>query len=263
MYLILISIQRIMFLFVFNVLLLSSIQLHCQSHKYERLNQVAQTPAVVNKTLNNGRAEIIKRKCQSDGENPFLILNKDDFEKYVLQFNADDEEIHETTIPNSDSWEWMKQNIPFFDSPDEDMVRTYYFRWWTYRKHIKKIQGLHPFYIITEFLAEVPWAGVHNAISCAGAHHIREGRWLHDRTILDDYINFWLDKNNVQVRRAYSFWVADSIYNRALVTGDMKFAVQHLPNLIENFAGIRKTNVETKYEDSGRAGLYFNVDVRG
>src|SRR5690606_41087738 len=53
-----------------------------------------------------------------------------------------------------------------------------YFRWWTYRKHLKRTpEG----YIITEFLPEVPWSGKYNTINCPAGHHFYEGRWLQDR----------------------------------------------------------------------------------
>ena len=78
------------------------------------------------------------------------------------------------------------------DLPDKDIEETYYFRWWTYRKHIKNTEDG---YVITEFLPKVNWSKKHNTINCPAAHHIYEGRWLRDPKYISDYINFWLNKS--------------------------------------------------------------------
>ena len=42
------------------------------------------------------------------------------------------------------AWDFLKENIPLFDCPDKDINEIYYFRWWTYRKHIEETpDGLH------------------------------------------------------------------------------------------------------------------------
>ena len=80
---------------------------------------------------------------------------------YVADFNSADEEIYVQMYDNSEAEDFMKENIPFFECPDKELEKTYYFRWWTYRKHIKETpEG----YVITEFLPDVHWAGKYNAI---------------------------------------------------------------------------------------------------
>src|SRR5690606_26403057 len=96
------------------------------------------------------------------------VLNRGDFKSYIDAFNKYDEELYPQAVPNADAWVFLRENIPFFECPDKQLERTYYFRWWTYRKHIKQTPGG---YIITEFLPDVPWAGKYNAISCPAAHH--------------------------------------------------------------------------------------------
>ena len=106
---------------------------------------------------------------------------------WVEGFNKDD---HALTgwIPNEEALGFLEKNIPRFDCPDQELVRTYYFRWWTYRKHIRKTpEG----YVVTEFLPEVPWARKYNTINCPAGHQFREGRWLHDPQILTDYAKFY------------------------------------------------------------------------
>lgn len=185
------------------------------------------------------------------------VLKVADYEHYVKQFNAQDDELHATWIPNSNSWSFLKDNIPLLDVPDKRLEQIYYFRWWTYRKHIKPIQGRQFSFVVTEFLPSVPWAGVNNTIPCAAAHHIREGRWLHNLTYVSSYLRFWTVSDGGNPRQ-YSFWLADSVRAFALVSGAAGRALSHelLPKLVHNFEAIQHTN----YDRS--VGLYFNTDNR-
>ena len=45
--------------------------------------------------------------------------------------------------------------------------------------------------VLTEFLRKVFWSGPHNTIVAPAGHHIMEGRWLRDDSIIDDYARFW------------------------------------------------------------------------
>lgn len=110
------------------------------------------------------------------------VLNPTLYEHYISQFNADDEELYQQYISNANSWNFLANNIPFFDCPDKEFERVYYFRWWVYRKHIRKIDAVTVSdagervkldYVITEFLPNVSWSGSFNTISAAAAHHIR------------------------------------------------------------------------------------------
>ena len=117
-------------------------------------------------------------------------------------------------------------------------------------KHIKQTPDG---FIITEFLPQVGWAGKHNTINCAAGHHLHEGRWLNDPKYLDDYSLFWFRKGGKP--RRYSFWAADSIWARSLVTGDDRLAKELLPDLITNYEA---------WEDDHRDanGLFWQVDDR-
>lgn len=87
--------------------------------------------------------------------------------------------------------EWLENEIPKLECSDKDTERTYYFRWWVYRKHLKKTpEG----FVVTEFLPDVPWSGKYNVINAAAGHHIMEGRWLKNADIyFNDYIRFLLN----------------------------------------------------------------------
>ena len=108
-------------------------------------------------------------------------LTPEHFRHYVDEFNALDEELYINAISDSASWDFLKHNIPLFDCPDKELEKTYYFRWWTFRKHIKNTPDG---YVITEFLPQVSWSGKHNTISCAAGHHFYEGRWFMTRNTL-------------------------------------------------------------------------------
>ncbi|MFA5189439.1 MAG: glycosyl hydrolase family 65 protein [Verrucomicrobiia bacterium] len=158
------------------------------------------------------------------------ILPPDKLQTYVGQFNAADNELYRQHVPNVKAAEFLRANVPRFECPDAEIERTYYFRWWTYRKHIKDTPDG---FVITEFLPAVGWAGKHNTISCPAGHHLYEGRWLRDPKFLDDYSVFWFRKGGEP--RRYSFWAADAIRARSLVSGDVSLPRELLPDLIANY----------------------------
>jgi hypothetical protein len=178
------------------------------------------------------------------------VLNPQSYKHYIDSFNADDNELYRGAVSNSESWEFLSENIPFFDCPDKAIEKIYYFRWWTYRKHIKKTpEG----YVITEFLPDVPWAGKYNTISCPAAFHFYEGRWLRDQKYLNDYAVFWFRGGGSP--RAYSFWAADALYNQFLVTGDTALIKNLLPDLVANYQSWEKEKLSSN-------GLFWQIDDR-
>ena len=115
-----------------------------------------------------------------------VVLNPDDFKHYVDYFNQMEDENIVQAIPNKESWEWMKENIPLFEAPQKNFEEMFYFRWWNLRKHIK----VTPVgYVMTEFLVNRSYADKYNMIACAMGHHIMESRWLHNSRYLDEYIH--------------------------------------------------------------------------
>ncbi|MFC1792497.1 glycosyl hydrolase family 65 protein [Planctomycetota bacterium] len=179
-----------------------------------------------------------------------IVLKADSFKHYVDTFNENDEELYVRHISNEKAWEFLTANIPLFECPDKDIERTYYFRWWTYRKHIKNTPDG---FVITEFLPEVPWAGKHNTISCAAGHHFYEGRWLHDAKYLNDYAMFWFRGGGSP--RSYSFWAADALWAGHLVTLDKNLVTELLDDLIINY---KKWEIERLEPD----GLFRQIDDR-
>ena len=173
------------------------------------------------------------------------ILQAGDFKHYIDSFNKNDEELYPQYIRNADSWDFLSNNIPLFDCPDKQLEATYYFRWWTYRKHIRQTpEG----FVILEFLPDVSWAGKFNTINCAAALHVYEGRWLRDRRYIDDYAKFWYRGGGDM--QAYSCWLADAVWNQYLVTGDAVLIRDLGEDMIRTF---RRT--ESEHRDS--TGLYW------
>ena len=178
------------------------------------------------------------------------VLKADSFRPCIDDFNKNDRELYPQHFPNSAAWDFLRQNIPLLDCPDKEIEQIYYFRWWTFRKHIKQTPDG---FVITEFLPPVGWAGKHNTINCAAGHHLHEGRWLNDPKFLDDTSIFWFRKGGSA--RSYSFWAADSIWSRFLVTGDDRLIRELLPDLIANYEAWEKTHRDPN-------GLFWQIDDR-
>ncbi|WP_447642950.1 MULTISPECIES: MGH1-like glycoside hydrolase domain-containing protein [Chitinophagaceae] len=183
------------------------------------------------------------------------ILQADTFKHYVDGFDtmADDSIVQ--AIPDSASWDWLKTNVPLFESPDTSFNEIYYFRWWTLRKHIKLTeQG----YVFTEFLINRSYADKYNLISSALGHHIYEGRWIHDAKYLNDYIHIWYRGNSgkpMKKLRFYSGWNEDALYNRYLVNGDADFLKDLYPDLVADYTGWEE-------ERKSKEKLFWQYDVR-
>lgn len=168
---------------------------------------------------------------------------------YVTQFNADDNEYYMQDIPNAKAEAWMGENIPLIEIPDKTIEETYYFRWWTYRKHIKSTEDG---YVLTEFLPPVSWGGTHNTIVAPVGHHIAEGKWLKcGKKVLEDYAKFWLEEKSKTY--LYSTWLLDALWELSVHNNDFSFGVEHLDFMIryyETFAEEHKT----------KSGLYWSFD---
>ncbi|MDR2848756.1 MAG: hypothetical protein LBV39_06585 [Bacteroidales bacterium] len=168
---------------------------------------------------------------------------------YAERFNQQDDEIHVQFVPNSEAVGFLTRNIPRFECPDKQLEETYYFRWWTYRKHVKQTPDG---FVVSEFLPDVPWARKYNTISCAAAHHFYEGRWLQDEHILTDYARFWFAGGTP---RSYSFWAANAIYNYHLVHPDIELLTALYPSLKDNFS-------QWEAEKRDTTQLFWQIDDR-
>ncbi|WP_121811210.1 MGH1-like glycoside hydrolase domain-containing protein [Mucilaginibacter kameinonensis] len=159
------------------------------------------------------------------------VLSFDKLKTYVNSFNKADTEMVKNYITNDHAYEWLSKNVPLFECPDSAIQKIYYYRWWTFRKHLKQTPDG---FIFTEFITPVSFTGVYNSSSSALGHQVYEGRWLHDPQYINQYINFWLYVDPKQKKphlHAFSSWIDDAVYNYYLVNLDKHFVEQALPLL--------------------------------
>jgi hypothetical protein len=175
------------------------------------------------------------------------ILKPDSFAHYIGYFNSMEDENVTNFVSNADSWKWLQQEVPLFECPDPAVQEMYYFRWWSFRKHLEQTpEG----FVFTEFLTRP------TPISSALGHQMVEGRWLHDQNYLDDYFRYWfLNPANLAQLHKYSDWVAYALWQRYLVTGDKDFTVSQLDNLIQDYNLWEQERLTTN-------GLFWQYDVR-
>lgn len=184
------------------------------------------------------------------------VLRAADFEHYVRRFNAMEPEGAVNLVPNEQAWSWIVAQAPLFECPAGELEEIYYYRWWTYRKHIKQTPSGR---VLTEFLRPVSHAGPYNTVACAFGHHVAEGRWLRDSALLDEYARFWFrsgpNGGPAEHFHKFSSWAAAALYERSLVTGDRRLVVDLLDDLVADY---RTWEAERRGED----GLFWQFDVR-
>lgn len=186
----------------------------------------------------------------------FVVLNPDNFKHYIDKFNENDNELYIQHVPNEKAWTFLTTNIPFFECPDKNIETTYYFRWWTFRKHIRQIPDG---FVITEFLPNVNWSEKYNTIACAAGHHFYEGRWLRSNEFLNSYAKFWFTEGNP---RMYSFWAANALWEYYNITLD-SVTLDLLPDLVNNYRTWEKGWVRLgHFIGKNSDGLFSTYDDR-
>jgi hypothetical protein len=189
-------------------------------------------------------------------DGPFAVLRPDDFRHYVTEFNAIGPEDVVNAVPDAKAWNWLTANVPFFGCPDSELERTYYYRWWAFRKHLKQApKG----WVISEFLQPVKHATEFNAISCAFGHHVSEGRWVRNRQYVEQYARFWLQGGpNGGLHphfHDYSSWAAAALFDHWLATGDRACFTSLLDCLVLDYRTWEKERLLP-------GGLFWQYDVR-
>lgn len=159
--------------------------------------------------------------------------------------------------------QWYRANIPFLDVPDAQIEAVYYYRWRTWKEHLRYTDPADG-WISTEFLDCCGYAAPYQAINAAAGFHIAEGRWVRDQTYTDDYVRFWLTGPGRQPQSVnpdapdwaheYSFWAATAALQDASVTGD----VARLRSL--QGALVHQYRAWDSHFDSA-LGLYWQVPV--
>jgi len=141
---------------------------------------------------------------------------------------------------------WYEGNIPFFESADPKLDAVYYYRWQIFRAHQRDLGERGT--ISTEFLEDVGWQLTpYASLNDATGFHIYEGRWLRDRRYASGYIDYMTSGGN---DRHFSEYIADAIYARFLVDGDLSYAAGKL-------ASLKKTYAEWDDHFDRSKGLYW------
>lgn len=177
------------------------------------------------------------------------VLHPESYRHYVEMFRNQEKEA--TGQMGTDSWAWMKKEIPWFDSSDKQFEEMYYFRWYAWQKHVVETKRG---YVITEWLPK-PEAkdGFFGALPDAAPFHIGEARWLRDRKIAEDDARFWMSPDADP--RKYSFWVASTVRGLTLANGDSTLGMELLPALKANYAAWETSNRDAN-------GLFWQIDTR-
>jgi hypothetical protein len=158
-------------------------------------------------------------------------INTDKLKFYVTEFNKIDTETVKNYVTNDKAIDWLSQNVPLFECPDSTLEKIYYYRWWTFRKHLKQTPDG---FVFTEFITPMKHGGKYNTISSALGHHIYEGRWLRNPQYIDEYINFWIYTDAKTAKphlHAFSSWLQDAVYNYYLVNQNQRLVKKLLPAL--------------------------------
>lgn len=182
--------------------------------------------------------------------------------QYFEEFNANDRELYPQTVPNAKAPAFLCEQIPFLDCPDAELEKTYYFRWWTLRKHIRLTpEG----YIFTEFLPPVKWAGAYNSIVCPACFHSRESRWMKDSDVYTaQCLQFWLDGKGDSLK--YSSWLCHAVWEYCSLNGDFSFAARNLSKMVRFFRAReekQRRSCGLYWSNDGRDGMEYSVSGSG
>lgn len=183
------------------------------------------------------------------------VLSNASLKKYVEVFNATDTQDVQNFIPDNKALDFLSANVPLFECPDSSIEKIYYYRWWTFRKHLKQTPDG---FIFTEFITPVKHAGKYNSVSSALGHHIYEGRWLRDTQYIEQYVRFWLQKDKTfkaQRLHGFSGWVEDAVFQLYKVNSDKAFIRDLYPDMDTDY-------VNWENEKLLSSGLFWQYDVK-
>lgn len=171
----------------------------------------------------------------------------------VAQFNADDNELYKGDFPNDVAEKFLLENVPLFDCPDGELKDVYYFRWWSFRKHLSYYSEVG--WVISEFMPKVVWGGKYNAIVCPASLQLREARWLRDPKYASQYLDYWCFAEGDR-KRKYSSWLATSALDVYSTDGDFDALKKRYRPLKDNFLAWEKSNFDVGL------GLFHQIDAR-
>ena len=154
-------------------------------------------------------------------EAPPLIDKNQVFDRYDWWDNRD--------------WDWYSENIPFIETPDDEINEVYYYRWEVMTKHLT-YGSPETGYTFTEFIDRPFWSGTYGGIACPLGHQLSEVRWLKNPRIIDDFSRYWIDTEGARPRN-YSNWYGAALWQIYEVWGDDAWIISMLPYMEEQMAG--------------------------
>lgn len=161
-------------------------------------------------------------------------------------------------------WDWYKENIPFFDSPDAGINEMYYYRWELVTKHL--VYGSpQTGYTFTEFMNRPFWSGAYGGISCPLGHQFYEVRWLKNDRIIRDFARYWFETPGTEPR-SYSNWYGDSMWGIYKVNQDENFLKEVYLYMKKQYHGFVKEHYNDEYGmfmwDGMHDGMEVNINSR-
>ncbi len=141
------------------------------------------------------------------------VLNSDIFGgKKIDDIIGHTDDVHcngDETVLRKD---WLKNNIPFIETPDNLLDRIYYFRWNNLLSCLgkRKSDGKYEFNESSEI------GRYHRYIDCAQGAHVRDARWIRDTKYLSDYIDITPDKE------VYWGYLIASVMEKYYIDGDIE-----------------------------------------
>lgn len=161
-------------------------------------------------------------------------------------------------------FEWYAENVPFFESPDPLIDRTWWYRWEVVTKHLT-YGSPSTGYTFTEFIDRPFWSGTYGGISCPLGHQHYEVRWLKDRRIIEDFARYWFETPGAEPR-SYSNWYADAMWATYLVTGDRSLLETVFPHMESQYAGWIEEHWDPEHRmfrwDGMHDGMETNINSR-
>ena len=180
--------------------------------------------------LNGRRAEPMAQRKTGMNDTDLCVIEAARFVHHIDRFLSLYPDLRVQAVSDREAWGWMQDNVPFLDCRDRRIEETYYFRWWTYRRHLRNTPDG---FVVTEFLPEVGHARKYNTINCPVGHHLYEGRWIKDPRYLDDYGRFMLQGGGDL--HQFSCWFADAVYHRYCVNPDGAYVTGLLAGLVDYY----------------------------
>ena len=191
----------------------------------------------------------ISVRCMAQAPMNAQVLRPESFHHYVRLFEKQEEEA--TGKKAEDSWPWMLNQIPWFESSDKQFEEMYYFRWYAWQKHLVSTRAG---WVITEWLPKPGMKdGFYGALPDAAPFHLSEARWLHDPKIAEDDAKYWFSPEADP--RKYSDALADAVRRVTLANGDTALGTALLPAMEANYAAWEASNRDPN-------GLFWSIDTR-